>query len=127
MIKETIIILYYLLIMNLLSCLKITNNILYNYIWILILININTLIFNISYNRNINNIIIFFDMILSILIIKELNIINTIQIKNENKNKEQNKYNIYIIKFLYYICLINIGIFMYNIFIYNEKYTINTI
>ena len=96
MIKETIIILYYLLIMNLLSCLKITNNILYNYIWILILININTLIFNISYNRNINNIIIFFDMILSILIIKELNIINTIQIKNENKNKEQNKYNFYI-------------------------------
>ena len=112
MFGEIIIILYYLLIINLLSCGKINNNILYNYIWILILLNINKIIFNISYSIYINNIIIFFDMILSILIIKELNLYN------------KNKNNIYI-KLLYSICVINIIVFIYNI--YNKNNIINTI
>ena len=114
MFKEIIIILYYLLIINLLSCGKINNNILYNYTWILILLNINKIIFNISYSIYINNIIIFFDMMLSILIIKELILYN----KNKNKN------NIHI-KLLYSICIINIIVFIYNI--YSKNNIINTI
>ena len=114
MIKETITILYYLLIIILFNCLKNTNYILYNYIWILILLNINIILFNISYNNHINNIIIFLDMVLSILIIKELNLIT------------KNKKNIYTI-LLYYICYLNIIIFISNIYIQANNNTNNVI
>ena len=121
MIKETITVIYYLLIMNLLSCSGNTNNMLYNYIWFIIILDLNSIIFNNSYNIHINNIILFFDVILSILIIRELNIIS-------KKNKENNKKDNLYIEFLYYMCSINILIFIYNTYItYIKLHTINTI
>ena len=74
--KETIAIIYYFLIINLLSCFGNTNNILYNYIWVLLALNLNSIIFNTYYNSHINNIILFFDVVLSILIIREINLIS---------------------------------------------------
>ena len=121
MVKETITVIYYLLIMNLLSCSENTNNMLYNYIWFLIILNLNSIIFNNSYNLHINNIILFFDVVLSILIVRETNIIS-------KKNKENNKENNLYLKFLYYMCVINILIFIYNTYTtYIKLNTINTI
>ena len=122
--KEIIIIIYYLLIINLLSCSGNTNNMLYNYIWYLIILNLNSIIFNNSYNIYINNIILFFDVILTILIIREIYLIN----KKNKENKEDKKNDNLYLKILYYMCLINILIFLYNTYItYNKKHTINTI
>ena len=122
--KEIIIIIYYLLIINLLSCSGNTNNMLYNSIWYLIILNLNSIIFNNSYNIYINNIILFFDLILSILIIREIYLINK---KNEENKEDKKNDNLYL-KILYYMCLINILIFTYNTYItYVKPHTINTI
>ena len=119
--KETIAIIYYFLIINLLSCFGNTNNILYNYIWVLLALNLNSIIFNTYYNSHINNIILFFDVVLSILIIREINLIS-------KKNKENNKNDNLYAKILYHLCLINIIIFVYNTYItYIKLHTINTI
>ena len=122
--KEIIIVIYYLLIINLLSCSGNTNNMLYNYIWYLIILNLNSIIFNNSYNMYINNIILFFDVILSILIIREIYLINK---KNEENKEDKKNDNLYL-KILYYMCIINILIFVYNTYItYIKRCTINTI
>tara|TARA_Y100000768_G_C23973921_1_gene682017 strand:+ start:1820 stop:2194 length:375 start_codon:yes stop_codon:yes gene_type:complete len=122
--KEIIIVIYYLLIINLLSCSGNTNNMLYNYIWYLIILNLNSIIFNNSYNIYINNIILFFDVILSILIIREIYLINK---KNEENKEDKKNDNLYL-KILYYICLINILIFVYSTYnTYIKQHTINTI
>lgn len=122
--KQIIVVIYYLLIINLLSCSGNTNYILYNYIWYLIILNLNNIIFNNSYNIYINNTILFFDVILSILIIREIYLINK---KNEENNQDKKNNNLYL-KILYFICLINIIIFILNTyFTYVKHHTINTI
>ena len=114
MIEKTIIILYYLFIINLLLSIEYINKNIFTYIYCLITLYIYSIIFNISYSKKITNMIMFFDMFLSLLIVRELNLIT------------QNKKNI-CTKLLYYICYVNIVIFIYNIYV-NYKYnTVNTI
>ena len=118
MIEKTIIILYYLFIIKLLSSIENINKNIFIYIYFLIALYIYSIICNISYSENITNMIMFSDMVLSLIIIRELNL-----------NKQHDTKNNINRTYLYYICIINITIYIYNNVIsdYNSTNIINTI